>query len=89
MENTGDKKQSLVLVDRKKLEVDNVFNVDSFNDDYLEISTALGIIGVEGKNLKIEELRRDLSKIFVKGEIDGIFYKNEKPAARLFKKKQI
>ena len=87
MDNMQDKKQNLILTDRKRLEIDNVVNVDSFNDDYLEISTALGVIVVEGRMLKIEELRRDLSKIMVKGEIDGIFYKNDKPRTGIFKKK--
>ena len=88
MDNTQSKKQNLILNDRKKLEIDNVINVNSFDEDYMEISTALGDVCIEGKNLKIEELRQDLSKILIKGEIDAIFYKTEKQASTLFGKKK-
>lgn len=83
MENVS-KNQSVVLENKKKLTIDSVVNVESFSDDYLEISTELGRISVEGKALKIEELRQENGKILITGEIDGIFYKESKTKKGLF-----
>jgi sporulation protein YabP len=83
MEN-GENKQLVLLENRKKLTIDNVMNVDSFTEDYLEITTKLGDITVEGENLKIEELRQDEGKILITGTVNGFFYKAAKPAKGLF-----
>lgn len=78
MESQKEIKQTVILENRARLIIDGVINVESFNDDYLEISTRLGEISVEGSNLKIEELRQDNGKINITGDISGIFYKGEK-----------
>ena len=77
MENNT-KNQTVILENRKKLTIDSVSNVDSFNDDYLEISTEFGDIAVECKELKIEELRQENGRILISGIISGIFYKETK-----------
>ena len=82
----GDNKQTLVLEDRKKLVIDGILNVESFNDDYLELSSNLGRIEVEGSSLKIEELRQDTGKILITGDISGMFYKENKIAKKPFGK---
>jgi sporulation protein YabP len=56
-----------------------VINVESFDEEYLYISTKLGNIGIEGKGLKIESLTKEDGKILITGEIKGIFYYEEKP----------
>ena len=82
-------RQTVVLENRKKLTVDSVINVEAFTEDYLEIYTELGKICIEGRELKIEELRQDTGKIFISGDIDGIFYgENKQPKGffgRIFK----
>lgn len=85
MENI-DIKQTLTLECRKKLTIDGIINVNCFNDDYLELSSKLGIIGVEGENLKIEELIQETGKIYITGSISGVFYKQPKNTAGLFGK---
>lgn len=76
MDSTG--KQMLVLENRKKLTIDGVLNIDSFDDDYLEISTTLGKMVIEGNELKIEELRQENTKILISGDVSGIFYKENR-----------
>ena len=83
MENL-DLKQIIILENRKKLSVDNVINVDSFSEDYLELTTGGGPIGVEGENMKIEELSGDGGKIIITGEISGVFYKRAEAKKGLF-----
>ena len=79
-----EKKQLLTLENKNRLTVNGVKDVRSFSEDYLEFLTTLGFIGVEGDNLKIEELRQDEEKILITGEISGIFYKNQKAAKSIF-----
>ena len=79
-------KQTLLLEDRKKLTIDGIINVESFRDDYLELSSNFGRIEVEGSNLKIEELRQENGKIYITGEIYGVFYGDNKPARKFFGK---
>lgn len=78
------KNQTIILENRKTLTIDCVLNVDSFNEDYLEISTELGGIAVEGKELKIEELRQENGKILISGIISGVFYKETKSSKGFF-----
>ena len=80
------KKQTLILENKKKLTLDGVCDVESFNDDFLELNTCHGPLCVEGKALKIEELIQDGGKILITGEVTGIFYKVEKEEKRFFGK---
>ncbi len=84
MEET--KKQSLSLKNRELLTIDGVSDVLGFSDEYLEVSSALGTILVEGADLKIEELSRDTGVLNVKGRINGVFYKEGKADKGIFSK---
>ena len=86
MEST-DNRQLVILENRKKLTIDNVINVDSFNDDYLELTSRAGTLGIEGRNLKIEELIHDTGKINITGEISGFFYRETKSRKGFFNKR--
>ena len=81
-------KQTLLLEDKKRLTIDGIINVESFREDFLELSSNYGRIEVEGSDLKIEELRQENGKIYITGEIYGVFYGDNKPVKRLFGKKQ-
>ncbi len=85
MEETRKFKQTLILENRMSLTVDTVKNIESFNEDYLEIATELGILCIEGADLKIEHLTSDNGKILIKGSINGLFYREEKVSKKIFK----
>ena len=76
--NSISQNQELLIKDRKLLTVDGVKNVQSFGEDYLRIETVLGILNIEGSELKIESLTKEDGKIRVVGNISGIFYENPK-----------
>lgn len=86
MDNIARSTQTLVLKDRKILEIDGVRNVLAFGEDYLDVNTDMGVISIEGESLKIEELLQQNGKILVSGEIDGIYYKKDKQTKSLFAK---
>ena len=80
------KKQNLSIINREKLTIDGVSDVLAFSDEYLEISSSLGIILVEGSELKIEGLSKENGIVNVKGKINGVFYKTEKSEKGIFSK---
>ena len=85
MENTTEnKKQNLVIKNKEYLELDSVNSIESFDEEYLELDTNLGVVAVEGKGLKIEALEQENGRIVVKGEINGVFYKQQKISRGIF-----
>ena len=76
--------QELIINSRKELTVDGVRNVQSFGEDYLRIETVLGILNIEGSEMKIESLTKEDGKIRVVGNISGVFYENEKTKKGFF-----
>ncbi len=88
MDNNADNKQTVILEGRKKLTVNEVIAVESFNDDYLEISSKAGIIAVEGESMRIEELLQGSGKITVIGSINGFFYREDRSRKGMFSKKK-
>ena len=89
MDNIQNDKQTLVINNRSRLEVNGVKSINSFDEDYLEVSTNLGLLCVEGSDLKIEALDHEKGIITVVGRINGVFYKEEKGNKGFFRKKYI
>ena len=87
MVNNSNLRQNIIISNKEMCEIDGAKNVLSFSEDYLEIDTTHGRIGIEGEELKIEELRQDVSKVNIRGKISGVFYITEKIRSGFFKKK--
>ena len=79
-------KQCLTLKNREALTIDGVDDVLAFSDDYLEITSNMGVISVEGEELKIEGLSREKREILICGRISGIFYKDGRVEKGIFKR---
>ena len=60
--------------------------MESFSDNYIELSTNLGMISVEGKDLKIESLDQKTKNIYVVGDIGGIFYSESRSSKGFWNK---
>lgn len=74
MDNT---KQTMTLVNRERLTLNGVNNVESFDDEFLALSTERGRVCVEGENLKIESLSKDGGDIMIVGKVSGVYYSDE------------
>ena len=70
----NDKSQVLSLLDRSKLSVGLVENVESFSDSEIVLKTALGGLCVSGKGLKMEDLSIENGEIVLTGKIDKMDY---------------
>ena len=80
MEQEQKKQQSheVRVLMREMLFANGVLFVESFDETNLSISTVMGEMIVEGRNLKIEEFSKEEGKVRICGEITGYYY-NEQP----------
>ena len=89
MEQTG---QDVCLFSRRRMELTGIEEVESFTDEQITVVSALGMIAVEGKNLKIESFNTEHGSLKINGEFDSFYYygkqeKDEKKGlfAKLFR----
>ena len=81
MQNT----QKILITDKKSVEINSVSSVRSFDEDGVIIDTSLGLISVEGSELRIENFEKATSEILITGNIFGVVYleKKEKRKGRV------
>lgn len=70
----GDKSHGLTLVDRKKLSVTGVEDVDCFNEQLVVLRTPLGTLTVTGAGLNISQLTLEDGRVELEGEVDALEY---------------
>ena len=72
-----DKQHNIVLENRKKLVLSGVINVESFEEDAVELKTALGDLSIRGEGLKMESFVSDIGDLVVNGNVYAIVYMND------------
>lgn len=65
---------SLILSDRKLLELKGVNDVRSFDETEVMLETELGMLLVRGKNLQVKRLTLEQGELSLEGEIEGLIY---------------
>lgn len=71
--------QTLKLVDRTTLELNNVNKVISFNNKEFLLETPYGNLKVLGKNLTVGKMDTEKKELIIKGNIDSINYLSTQP----------
>ena len=66
--------QDICLFSRRRMELTGIEEVESFTDEQITVVSSLGMIAVEGKNLKIESFRTEDGTLKITGEVDSIYY---------------
>lgn len=66
--------QDVCLFSRKRMELTGIREVDSFSDEQITVTSELGRIAVEGKNLKIECFHNEQGILKINGEFDCLYY---------------
>ena len=66
--------QDVCLFSRKKMELTGIEEVESFTDSLITASSVLGMIAIEGRNLKIECFSTDDGNLRITGDFDSISY---------------
>ena len=77
MENTAQLgSHKITLLDRNRLEITGVEEVESFDENTIVMDTALGVLVVRGEDLHIEKLSLDGGDLKVEGSIDALQYED-------------
>jgi len=71
-------KQNVLITNRERLVINEVNSVLSFDEDYLRIDTAFGIITAEGSGLVIDGLTKETGEIVILGKINSIEFSESK-----------
>lgn len=87
-----DRKSNLTLENRKRLSLNGIIEVVSFNDDQIILNTSLGTLIIKGEGLRMNKLDVQNGDIMITGIINSCVYTNkeskqdkESIIAKLFK----
>ena len=72
--NEANDKKNVWIYDRKKIELDGVLSVLTFDESYVLLEMSNDCVGIDGAELKIENLSKENGKITIVGRIDGLSY---------------
>ncbi len=70
--------QDVCLFSRKRMELTGIDEVESFTEEQITLSSSLGMIAVDGKNLKIESFSTERGELRIVGEFDSFYYYGKK-----------
>ena len=62
------------LVDRKRLSLTGVEDVDCFNEQIVVLRTPLGMLSVAGTGLNISQLSLETGRVEIEGEVEAMEY---------------
>ncbi len=87
-----EKKSFLTIESRKKLSLNGVVEVISFNEKLIILNTSFGVLTIKGENLKMTKLDVQNGDVIMTGVINSLGYagseqknNNDSIIARLFK----
>lgn len=66
----------LVITDRRSGTVTGVREVDSFNENEIQMGTENGRLLIKGENLHIKELHLEKGEALIEGKINSLVYTN-------------
>ncbi len=76
-----DKKYSqihnMILEDREHMSLSGVNDVSEFNETQIVLITQMGVLTIDGENLKISELSVETGEMKVEGTVNAITYSDE------------
>ncbi len=82
------KVHSIVIRERKKIEISGVESVDSFDEEMIALRLEVGRLIVEGSGLHIGELSLDTHRVTAEGEIISVLYtEREEKGKGLFRRR--
>ena len=68
----------LTLSDRKKLTLTGVSEVVSFDDNAVTLRTSLGMLTIQGRELKLKMLAEDGGQVAIDGTVTALSYEEPK-----------
>jgi len=78
------KKSFIALENRKKMTLDGVLEILSFNDEQILIITVLGDMDIRGEELKMTKLDVQNGDVVITGKISYVVYRKETKEAKQY-----
>jgi sporulation protein YabP len=73
----GKRSQNVIMENREKISVTGVIHVESFDMENVIVNTDLGVLKINGEDIRITSLDIDNGEVCVEGKIIGFEYKKE------------
>ena len=85
-----ERQHNIILEDRKKLVLSGILEVESFEEDSVELKTSKGELTIRGEGLKMESFISETGDLIINGNIYAFIYLNDSTKkqgflSRLFK----
>lgn len=77
-----DEKSYLTLDSRKRMTIDGVEEIISFDEDQILLNTVLGAMDIRGENLKMNKLDVQNGDVMISGKITYIVYTSDEKKPR-------
>lgn len=81
MENVISSVHSVLIQERKSVEIEGVKKIDSFDQKEFFVDTVMGYMHITGQNLALGFMNMEKGTLTIKGTIDGIKYMNKEKDA--------
>ena len=75
--NYSERQHNVILEDRKKLVLSGVMEVESFEEDSVELKTAKGKLSIRGEGLKMESYVSEVGDLSINGNVYALVYIND------------
>jgi sporulation protein YabP len=72
-----DRKSGLILESRKKLSLNGVLEVVSFNEEQIVLNTIIGSLTIKGEGLKMNKLDVQNGEVVMVGMVNSFMYTNK------------
>ena len=69
-----DREQDVCLFSRNRMELTGIDEVESLTEEQIVLSSALGMIAIDGRGMKMDSFSSEKGELFITGEIDGFYY---------------
>lgn len=73
MEKNSNEKGAITLILGKSFSMYGVNDIRGFEPTFIALDTEFGCVSIEGDDLKIEDLSKETTRIFITGNVSGIF----------------
>lgn len=77
IKNHNDSQHNLILENRQKLVLSGIIEVESFEEDSVQLKTTKGALTIRGENLKMESYISNVGDLTVVGNVYAIVYLND------------
>ena len=71
-----EKEHKISMISREKLDINGVIDVLDFDTSCVNIKTNMGVLSVEGNDIKIISFSKESECIYIEGKFDNLYYYN-------------